>query len=724
MHRLKTWLLFAVALIVFGTGKISANELVSDFINSGSTVGVELNTEQKAIRPGEVFTLSIDFDVPQPWHCYWQNPGDVGLGPQLHWTLPPGFTVLDVNWPTPTRFEAENQVGFGYDHPFSLLAQVQSSSDVQPGDVSDIAVDIQWVACSHDSCTPGSATKSIQIPISTATAWGEIAAFVKARSKLPQAVEGAQSVQKDTLIALQVAIEAADDAQIEFFPADEEVIDHQKPPVVLDNKKGLALALTVHPENKSQTLRGVLVVNKKGYVIETPIDKEGKSELVAMLDTQKIASTKKVEPIVAPAMEFEGGVLLAIAMAFLGGMILNLMPCVLPVISFKVLSFVKMAGQDRKIVFKHGLAFAGGVLLSFWVLASLLLILQAYGRSAGWGFQLQEPIFVGILAAVMMIFGLSMFGVFEFGAFFASWVGNKKTSQGQEGLLGSFCSGILATAVATPCTGPFLGSAVGFAVTLPAYQAMLIFTSLGLGMAFPYLLLAANPQLLRFFPKPGAWMESFKEFMGFIMLGSVLWLVWVFGFQTGVESQTLLLGGLFLIALACWVYGRWGAPYRPKKVRMLSLVLSLILIGFGGQCVLSAGQTPAEAMAAAQKQHGGWENFDPDRIAELQAQGVPVFVDFTAKWCLICQTNHLVLSIDDVVQRMMEQNVVKMKADWTRSDPTITTYLKKYGRNGVPLYLLYSGKEGENPQILPQVLTKDNVIEALNKLPPNVAENK
>ncbi len=728
MHRLKTLLLFAVALFAFGTGRITADEASHDFINSGSAIQVQLDSEQKVIRPGEIFTLALQFEVPEPWHCYWQNPGDVGLGPQLRWILPPGFTVLDVSWPTPVRFDAEEQVGFGYDAPFALLAKVQASHDIRPGDVAGISVDIQWVACSHDMCAPGSAMKSIELPVSSATAWGDSSAFVKARAALPQKISSVRSVHKDTLIALQIDGTFEEDVSVQFFPAEEDVVDHKQTPIILDSQKGLTLALTSHPDRKTNTLNGVVVVQgsqgRKGYAVSASIEEGGRPELIAMLDS-KASSASDAAIAAGSSVEFQGGVLLAIGMAFLGGMILNLMPCVLPVISFKVLSFVKMAGEDRRTVLKHGLAFSAGVLGSFWVLASLLLILQAYGRSAGWGFQLQEPLFVGILAAVMTVFGLSMFGLFEFGAFFASWVGTRSaTNAKEESYFGSFCSGILATAVATPCTGPFLGSAVGFAVTLPAYQALLIFTSLGLGMAFPYLLLSASPKLLHYFPKPGAWMESFKQFMGFIMIASALWLVWVFGAQTDATAQTVLLGGLFFLAMACWVYGRWGAPYRSQKVRVLSLVLSLILIGFAGKCIISAEQFSTEDTTVTKSMHGGWEPFDADRIAALQEQGIPVFVDFTAKWCLICQANHLILSLDDVSHKMAQQGVVKMKADWTKYDPAITAYLKKFGRNSIPLYLLYSGKPGGQPQILPQVLTRDNVLEALNTVQTQVAEAK
>lgn len=699
-----------------------------DMMGGGSSVEAVMKIEQKTVQPGSTFTVAIAFDFQEPWHCYWQNPGDVGGGAKLQWILPPGYTATEVSWPTPERFEAENQVGFGYTKPFALLAEINVPDTVKAGDVAAITAEVQWIACSDQMCLPGAATltQEINIAPSTQNASSHTGFFADARQALPQKT-AVRAVHQNGLLALQLDIDAAQATKIEFFAQDQQVIDHKQPVQVLNQNQNVTIALPTHAQYDAKPVRGVIVVHnaegKQGYAIEAPVGSKNNPELLAMLEAQ-------MPPMKLPGIgseldefRFAGGFLLALAMAFLGGMILNLMPCVLPVISFKILSFVKMAGQDRRTILKHGLAFAMGVLISFWVLASLLMILQAYGRTVGWGFQLQEPLFVGILAAVMLIFGLSMFGVFEFGAFFASWAGNRSSNR-QESLLASFSNGVLATAVATPCTGPFLGSAVGYAVTLPPVQSLLIFTFLGIGMAFPYLLLSAFPSLLRYLPKPGAWMESFKEFMGFVMLGSVLWLVWVFGFQTDMISQTMLLIGLFILALACWIYGRWGAPHRSKKSRMLSMVLALILIGFGGQAILSAGKTSLEsALAANHTVHaGGWENFDPERIEALQAQGVPVFVDFTAKWCLICQTNHLVLSTEDVSQKMMEQGVVKMKADWTKADPVITQYLKKHGRSGVPLYLLFNGKAGEKPEVLPQVLTQDNVLSALKRLPLSVAK--
>ena len=402
---------------------------------------------------------------------------------------------------------------------------------------------------------------------------------------------------------------------------------------------------------------------------------------------------------------------------------MNLMPCVLPVISFKILGFMKLAGENRKLIFRHGLAFSAGVILSFWILAAVLLILQAYGRSAGWGFQLQEPLFVAMLASFLFLFGLSLFGLFEIGtALISAGSQTQQTAHKRSALAGSFLSGILATVVATPCTGPFLGSAVGFAFTLPMLQTMLIFTSIGLGMTSPYLALAAFPALMRFLPKPGPWMVAFKQLMGFLMMATVLWLVWVFSAQTDSMAVNLLLAALFLLAVSGWIYGSWCTPLQKKVVRATGLACALGCFTIAIYTVtLAASLSDAPSLPNAPAANKsviveGWEPYSPERVAELRRKGVPVFIDFTAKWCLICQANHLVLSTEETAQMFKKLGVVRMKADWTRNDRTITEALRQFGRNSVPLYVLYGPSHETEPRILPQVLTSDIVMTELKQL--------
>ena len=525
-----------------------------------------------------------------------------------------------------------------------------------------------------------------------------------------------------------------------FFPEHANMIDPAMPTTLVNNTNHYVVTLkdSIKQNHKASSLRGVVVLEssngiytiKNSLDVSVPITESINENQVAVLDIHEKESISKIKESFEPKIdyetpEFEGGLPVALVFAFLGGLLLNLMPCVLPVISFKILSFVKLSGQSRDVTLKHGVAFSAGVIVSFWILAGIMLVLQAYGRSAGWGFQLQEPLFVAILAAILTVFGLSLFGVFEIGVSMTALAGLRQ-SIGKGEFSSSFLSGVLATAVATPCTGPFLGSAIGFAVTLPPYQSLLIFTFLGIGMSLPYLLLAYYPQWLRFVPKPGEWMETFKVIMGFLMLGTVLWLLWVFGAQTGTLGVIILLWALFFLSFGCWIYGRWSPPVNTKMTRGISYVFASLCFCIGSYIIYYSISPEIQLVSSDQKSHENkiWQSFSETKVANLRKKGVPVFVDFTAKWCLICQTNHLVLSSPDVEAKFSQLGVVRMKADWTKNDPKISAALKKFGRNGVPLYVLYSPDPSVPPQILPQVLTPDVVIGHLDGLNVDVAEKE
>lgn len=707
-------------------GGISGDE-PSPFANP---VTFSLVSEEETIQPGRPFWVAIHLDIEDHWHTYWKNPGDAGMPIVMDWTLPEGFEVGTLLWPVPQRFDLASAAGYGYEKQVTLLAQVTPPASYHEA-TAPISVEARWVVCSDSTCLPGDGQSALSLPVTSTEpvkSQKALSLFEQARLAMPEKHENMTVQRKNGLIeigfinSLEGKLET-----VEFFPEHKNSVDAREPSL-LEVPEGNAYTLVMQELSEQDTLKGVLVLHsangEAAYDVDVPIVAQGQEDAIGMVIGNKDSTLHEGHPV-HHAPEFEGGVLLAILFAFIGGMILNLMPCVLPVISFKVLGFIKLAGESRRLIFRHGLAFSVGVLLSFWALAGLLLLLQAYGRTVGWGFQLQEPLFVAILAAFLFIFGLSLFGVFELGTSIMAAAGEAQQKNRQRGqLLSSFVSGILATAVATPCTGPFLGSAVGFAFTLPAYQAMLIFTALGLGMAFPYLALAAFPVLLRFMPKPGPWMVTFKELMGFLMMASVVWLVWVFSAQTSSLSVSLLLGGFFFFACACWIYGKWATPLHKRLVRVVGTSLALVFFGLGGYTLTLStsswieaisGTTPI-AKAGELAEADEWENFSPERVAELRAQGTPVFIDFTAKWCLICQTNHLVLSGDEVSDAFKEKGVVKMKADWTKQDAVIAGELKKFGRNSVPLYVLYDGKPESEAQILPQVLTSDTVLESLQQL--------
>lgn len=692
-------------------------------------VKVALISENTTIQPGNPFWVAIRLEIKDDWHAYWKNPGGIGLPPSIKWQLPEGFEVSELYWPFPERLVVHDEVNYVYRNEVWLLAKVIPPATLPTNSAITLFGNVDWLVCSDMNCLPGK--DDISLKLRTSKESPEVDAqwekqFAEAREKLPRKhPQDTPAYLKDGNLVISVPKDITSAgitmiSSISFFPEKGGMVDIAVEPilhrdgsdssdyhVILKAKE----ANETHDIAKNQVLKGTLVFHTEKDDVDPPEAWEMDMPIVASIESGS-----------APQEMF-----VAMLFAFLGGLLLNLMPCVLPVISLKILSFVKLAKEKRSLILKHGILFSFGVLISFWTLAGVLLILQAYGEAVGWGFQLQDSLFVAVLSALLFIFALNFFGVYEIGTIFASWAGQKQHSNKNRGhLFGSFLSGVLATAVATPCTGPFLGSAVGFAVTLPAPQAMMIFTILGLGMAFPYLILSSFPNLIRWIPKPGPWMVTFKEVMGFFMMATVLWLVWVFGAQTNFSAVSILLAGMLFLAVACWTLGKWSSPIRTRLSRIFGYVVALTFsvaaiyaISFAVSPQFSA---PIADKTIAMTSHGEaqgtqeWEPFSMERVNELQKKGIPVFIDFTARWCLICQTNHLVLSTSDVQKKFRELGVVTMKADWTKNDPAITKLLRKFGRSGVPLYVLYGTDPKESPTILPQVLTPDNVIESLGKI--------
>jgi thiol:disulfide interchange protein len=702
----------------------SAGDSFEDFKDP---VQAEMIVEHKSVQPLTPFWVGVRLNLDSGWHAYWKNPGDAGMAPQIEWDLPEGYAVEEILWPSPKKFTAMDAIGFGYDEEVILLARITPPKTAHSS--ADIRASVNWVVCDDASCLPGSQEIEAQVSITPQSPElhpEHAPYFSQARQKLPNPVQKIEGERKNGLICFAFD-KAKTLSHAAFYPEQPEWIDSSVDPVIIDQG---TIVLKEIKTMEGEPLKGVLVLDdQEAYEIHVSLSPSAKP-YVAMNQGKNRNSASAATPLeidtqntAEDAHSFKGSVLMAIGLAFLGGLILNCMPCVLPVISFKVLSFVKMAGKSRGLMFKHGLAFSFGVILSFWVLAGVLLLLQSWGESVGWGFQLQEPLFVGILAAVILVFALSLFGVFELGTGFATAAGQATISK-EEGLISSFLSGVLATAVATPCTGPFLGTAIGFAVTLPTFQALMIFTSLGLGMASPYLLLGAFPELLKWMPKPGNWMIVFKEIMGFIMMATVLWLVWVFGAQTDTFALFILLVGFFFLAIGAWILGKWGTPIKSKNTRIIGYAAALLIFVLGGVTIAKASTLApvpspsylnSEVALTDPAGADQWIPFSPEKLAELQAQGTPVFIDFTAKWCLICQANHAMLETESVREKFQEKKVVKMLADWTKKDPVIAEWLKKFGRNGVPLYVMFDGEQ--NPAILPQVLTPDLITEQLDLLP-------
>lgn len=663
-------------------------------------IELSLTSEVNSIKPGDSFWVAVDLSMEEGWHAYWTNPGDAGMAPQLDWSLPEGYDIEEVKWPYPQLFTVGPMEGYGYSEQATLLAKIKSpeSASLEP---AHIKLDLRWVVCNDETCLPGSSESTLKLPVSKdKSEFSNKELFETARTKIPGPLKALEVKKGNGAVEGRIEVKGINADQVKnahYFPSEGKT----------------AFTLTSHPEELEQLYltvseeasKGVVVVGEQSF----EVDFSSPNTDVALTDTPLVEGLSSEDRL--------DSVLMAIALAFIGGLILNLMPCVLPVVALKVLDFVNLSGKDRWHTLKHGLFFALGVLVSFWALAAVLLTLQSLGQSVGWGFQLQEPIFVAALALLMVVFSLSLFGVFEMGTVFASWAGQKEVStmkpEASNTSYSAFFSGVLATAVATPCTGPFLGSAIGFAVTLPPLSSLAIFTSLGLGMALPYLILTAFPTLLRFVPRPGKWMETFRQAMGFMMLLAALWLTWVFASQTQEPALIMLLLAFFTAGVACWILGKWATPVASKLARNLSWVIVLGLSVVTFEVIQKASSLERHDTFTGEIAENDWIPFSKEKLEALRKEGTPVFLDFTAKWCITCQVNDASLSTDTVAAKMKEKGVVKMKADWTQKDPAITSELKKWGRSSVPLYILYGD---ESPKILPQTLTPSNVIQSMEDL--------
>lgn len=634
---------------------------------------------QTLVQPGSQVHGVIRLRTEDHWHTYWKYAGEVGLATEVAWTLPQGWEASDFEWPTPEFLDTAGLVSYAYNEealfPFTLTVP----KEAKRGEKASLKAELTWLEC-KDSCVPGEATIDLTVEVSdqTVDASPEVqAVLARAKEKipLPKIDITVTRAESDLRIAIP---EDMTGTQFRFFPDSEAQIVELAPQKV--EGEGADRALLVQPADGVTSLSGVLTDGIKSY------------EFRAEIGTRAAVSPPAGVATVA---------LTALA-AFAGGLVLNLMPCVFPVLSLKVLGIVEQSRDEGRPAWHHGLVFTLGVLVSFWVMSGILLGVRSAGNGVGWGYHLQNPLMVAGLAFLFLLISLNLFGVFEVGE---NLTGLSGVAEKKEGFAHSFWSGVLTTLAATPCTAPFMGGAVGFALSQSNLVAIAIFSALALGVATPYLTLTCFPKLLRKLPKPGPWMVTFKQMLAFPMLVAVVWLTWVFGGQTGTDRMAQLMLALVGAGLACWIYGRWGASFDAgvKARGATAAAVSLAVALYTGY--LASFPPPGDDL---------WKEYSPELVSSLKEEGKPFFLDFTADWCTSCKANELVaLSRPEVLRKFQELDVTLVKADWTKQDETITRALAEYGRAGVPLYVLYKGGEQE-PMLLPEVLLPGTVLDALD----------
>ena len=674
----------------------------------------------EGVEPGKPVWLGLQLAHQPEWHTYWKNSGDSGLPTQLQWTLPAGVQAGDIAWPVPKKIPIGTLANYGYEGTVLLPVPLTIAPDFKPsliGSTLDVKLHAQWLVCRKE-CIPEEGDFELKIPVRSSTALNGAAfdAALKAQPRPVMAAVAGQvippSVARIDGDALAIQVQGlpveARGRKLEFFPETAEVIETAG--AWTQEWKGAVwharVPLSAQRANSPQVMPVVLSpAAGTGWRVELPVSGEW----------PKVAAAAAVSPQLAQALRNNAGAPpspanaasaitfgAALLFALLGGLILNLMPCVFPVLAIKVLGFTRHA-DDRRGHRIAGAAYSVGVVLSFLALGGLMLALRAAGEQLGWGFQLQSPVVVASLAALFTLIGLNLAGVFEFGAWLPSGVASLEA---KHPVVNAGLSGVLAVAIASPCTAPFMGASLGYAIALPAVQALAIFAAMGVGMALPYFAASWVPAVARLLPRPGAWMDVFKKVMAFPMFATVAWLVWVLGQQSGIDGAAALLA--MLVALAMIV---WSLTLRGRA----RLVVATISIAAGAALVGAAGRFITEAPVQKAAADGEWQAWEPGRVDALLAQGQPVFVDFTAAWCVTCQYNKkTTLSNDEVLDNFRARKVALLRADWTRRDPAITAALAQLGRNGVPVYVVY--KPGAAPQVLSEVLSASEVKAALSRL--------
>lgn len=671
--------------------------------------------ERSEATPGDTFLGALKLDLADKWHVYWRNPGDSGLPPTVTWTPQPGLTYGDFRFPIPHAIPLGTLMNYGYEHQVVLPFEIKVAADVKPGDMLTIGGTFDYLICA-DICIPETIDLSVTLPVAAAPKPDEEggAIIVDTLAKIPVSLTGKATVERTStgyrvsVADPAVATAAADAKNIRFFPDGPEIV-HAARQTVKTGADGVSIEVVASDFAKpgDQPLPGIVVVTAadgtaKGW--EVPADPGPAPAGVSDKDfvnedvsgAPPASSAGGLPP--APLMDF-GDLALTLGFAFIGGLILNLMPCVLPVLTIKAASLVHTA-HDPKVSRAHGLAYFGGVLVCFAAVGAVLLALRAAGEQAGLGFQLQYPPVTALFALLLFAVGLNLLGVFEIGGSLAG-VGGNLADRG--GTSGAFFTGLLAAFVGAPCVGPFIAPALGSALTQPAPVVMAVFLMLGVGLAAPFVLLSFTPAFAKILPKPGKWMVTFKQALAFPMFLTVLWLLWVLAAQSGTDGVIAVLAGGIALAFGIWLAHQIGRSL-PGKIAAGALVLA----AFIAPAVMASSAKP-EAVATATA-----TVWSPEKVEQLRAEGRVIFVDFTARWCITCQFNKGAMHDASVQKTFADLNVAFLEADWTNKDSVIAAELARHGAPGVPLYLVYPASGGD-PVKLDQLLTPGMIEKAVRQ---------
>ncbi|MFY8216306.1 MAG: protein-disulfide reductase DsbD family protein [Chthoniobacterales bacterium] len=699
----RSWLAILTVTIVLGSGPHAS---VAQVMDGKTLVKAELISSARAIAPGETFYIGLKLTMAPGWHTYWEYPGDAGIPTKIKWDLPAGFGAGPIEWPIPkAKLEPGDIEVYGYSGEVVLLIAIQPPADLTPGTEVTLRGVASWLVC-EEICIPGSAQVEITLPVAATAIASDFAKTVADwQTRVPSAeTPPFDFVWSESEGFLTAQIPASTEIQdVRFFPlpGNNQSVGH---PIVTKSPDG-AYSVKV---KSGAPLRGVIAANVNGEDRSWLV--VAQSGIAEMAETSSDASPGLIGTL-PPLWQ-------ALLFGFLGGVILNLMPCVLPVISLKVFGFIRQAGDDPRRILLHGVAFSSGIFLWFLGLGAVIVALKASGTEVTWAFQFQNPMFILVIAAVVFVFALNLCGVFEL-TLPGKAVGTMSDLSGKEGFSGSFFQGVFATLLATPCTGPFLGTALGFAFSQPGGVVMAMFGSIALGMASPYLLLSARPGWMKFLPKPGAWMEKLKQFMAFPLFATLLWLLSILGGQKGIDGILWTAAFLLSLGLAVWIYGAFCGPLSSVRTRIIAVLCALGVAVGGGWVFIGSGFLTATASAqyaTASKDGIQWQPFSQALVDDLLAEGKPVFIDFTADWCITCKFNERTAINTPAVRALIEElGVIPIKADWTNSNPEITAALKEFGRVGVPFYVIYPAGRANEPITLPEILTESIVIEALKK---------